>query len=99
MNQSTQSLIDYYVEQHAGCRWMDCSELEQLLTEFAGKLEVQHNQFRKDVKDMREKQDAYFKERKAHGFTKEASSLLTQSKTLEKKVDEQLSDQPTLFNS
>jgi len=99
MNQSTQTLIDYYVEQHAGFRWMDCGELEQLLTEFAGKLEVQHNQFRKDVKAMREKQNAYFTERKAHGYTQEASSLLGQSRALEKKVDEQLSDQPTLFNS
>lgn len=99
MNQSTQSLIDYYVEQHAACRWMDCGDLELLLTEFAGKLEAQHNQFREDVKAMREKQNAYFKERKAHGYTQEASSFLAQSRILEKKVDEQLSDQPTLFNS
>ncbi len=97
MNQQTQSFIDYYVEQHSGMRWMDCGELKQLLTEFSGKIEAQHQQFREDVKAMRQKQNEYFAERKAHGFGPVASRLLAESRALEKTVDAQLSDEPTLF--
>lgn len=97
MNQQTQSSIDYYVEQHSGMRWMDCSELEQLLMEFSGKIEARHQQFREDVKAMRKKQNSYFAERKAHGFTPVASQLLAESRALEKTVDAQLSDELTLF--
>lgn len=97
MNQKTQSLIDEYVSQHSGSRWMDCGELEVLLTEFAWSIDADQNQFRNDVKEMRNKQAAYFKERKLHGYTPLASQLLAESRKLEKKVDEQLSEEPMLF--
>lgn len=35
---TTKELINQYVTAHADNRWMDASELEALLTEFAGKL-------------------------------------------------------------
>ncbi len=35
---TTKELIDQYVTAHADNRWMDASELETLLTEFAEKL-------------------------------------------------------------
>lgn len=37
---TTEELINQYVTAHADNRWMDASELEALLTEFAGKLIV-----------------------------------------------------------
>lgn len=97
MNQKIQSLIDEYVFQHSGSRWMDCGELEVLLTEFAGKIEGFQNQFYNDVKEMRNKQAAYFKERKLHGYTTLASQFLAESRKLEKKVDNELSEEPMLF--
>ena len=36
---TTKELIDQYVTAHAENRWMDASELEALLTEFAEKLQ------------------------------------------------------------
>ncbi len=97
MNQKVQALKSKYVEQHSACRWMDCGELEELLNEFADKMEAEHKSFLCDVKEMRKMQSAYFKERKQHGYTPLASQLLSESRKLEKKVDEQLSEPQLLL--
>lgn len=56
-------------------------------------------QFVKDVKAMREAQDAYFKARKAKAPWDQTHKLYLESCRLEKIVDEQMKEkEPSLFN-
>lgn len=98
MTQKTQQLIDLYVEAHAECRWMDAGDLEVLLTEFAGKIEEGNERFRTDVREMRKAQKAYFLSRRNGQNMDQWPRLLAESRSLEKRVDEQLKNEPSLFD-